>query len=148
MNNAMLRVLAIAILIAAGLPRLGVGLVAGQDLCGDTMCHTPVVETNCCGEPIPGDDSDFGCGSDTFCSMSDGPCRCGISPTPDPEPLPDAPLPRTDRDSVTWLPNGPPKITPGIEPDESSPIVASLVLALTAGKSHNEIQALLGTWRT
>ncbi len=148
MKNTMLRVLAITILIAAGLPRLGVGLVAGQDHCGDTMCHVPVVETSCCGEPIPVDESDSGCGSDTFCSMSDGPCRCGISPTPNPEPLPDAPLPRTDRDSVTGLPNGPPKITPVIEPDDSTPSMVSLVDSLRAGKTHNEVQALLGVWQT
>lgn len=148
MNSSMLRILAIAILIAAGLPRLGVGLVVGKDHCGDTMCHMPVVETSCCGEPIPIDESDPGCGSDTFCSMSDGPCRCGISPTPDPEPLPDAPLPRTDRDSVTGLPTDSPKINTLNEPDDSTPSMASLVESFLAGKTHNEIQALLGIWRT
>ena len=93
-------------------------------------------------------DSDFGCGSDTFCSMSDGPCRCGISPTPDPERLPDAPLPKTDRDSVTGFPNGPPRVTPVIEPDDATPAMASLVVSLRAGNTHNEVQALLGVWQT
>jgi len=144
----MIRILAILVLVASGLPRLGVGFAAGQDHCGETSCHVPVVETNCCGEPIPVQDSDFGCGSDTFCSMSDGPCRCGISPTPDPERLPDAPLPKTDRDSVTGFPNGPPRVTPVIEPDDATPAMASLVVSLRAGNTHNEVQALLGVWQT
>ena len=74
--------------------------------------------------------------------------QCGISPAPAPERLPDAPLPRTDRDSVTGLPNGPPKITPVIEPDDTTPSMASLVVGLRAGKTHNEVQALLGVWQT
>ncbi len=144
----MVRILAILVLIASGLPRLGTGLVAGQDHCGESSCHMPVVEMSCCGEPIPAADSDFGCGSDAFCPMSDGPCRCSISPTPAPERLPDAPLPRTDRDSVTGLPNGPSQITPVIEPDDTARSMASLVIGLREGKTHNEVQALLGVWQT
>jgi len=145
---SMIRILAILVLVASGLPRLGTGFAAGQDRCGESACHVPVVKVSCCGEPIPPADSDFGCGSDAFCPMSEGPCRCGISPTPAPEPLPDAPLPRTDRDSITGLPNGPPKITPVIEPDDTTPSMASLVVGLRAGKTHNEVQALLGVWQT
>jgi len=144
----MIRILAILVLIASGLPRLGMGFAAGQDRCGETSCHVPPVEVNCCGEPIHPTDSDFGCGSDAFCPMSEGPCQCGISPTPAPERRPDAPLPRTDRDSVTGLPNGPPKITPVIEPDGTMPSMASLVVGLRASKTHNEVQALLGVWQT
>tara|TARA_R110000782_G_scaffold57258_3_gene119541 strand:+ start:20445 stop:20891 length:447 start_codon:yes stop_codon:yes gene_type:complete len=148
MNNAMLRVLAITILIAAGLPRLGVGLVAGQDHCGDTICHEPVIDMGCCGDSLPDECSDLDCGSEAFCPVSEGPCKCGISETPAPDRLPDAPLPRTDRDSPTGLPNGPPKITPVIEPDDSTPSMVSLVAGLRTGKTHNEVQALLGVWQT
>lgn len=144
----MLRILVILILLAAGLPRLGVGPAAGKDHCGESTCHVPAVEVSCCGEPIPVTNSDSGCGSDTFCSRSDGPCRCGISPTPAPERLPDAPLPRTDRDSVTGLPNGPPKIASVIEPEDTTPSMASLVVGLRASKTHNEVQALLCVWQT
>jgi hypothetical protein len=80
--------------------------------------------------------------------MSDGPCQCGISPTPVPERLPDAPLPQTDRDSVTGLLNDPSKFTPVIEPEDTTPSMASLVVGLRAGKTHNEVQALLGVWQT
>ena len=143
-----MRFLAILILIVSGLPRLGTGSAAGQDHCGDTSCHVPAVEVSCCGEPVPPADSGFGCGSETFCPMSEGPCQCGIYPAPAPERLPDAPLPRTDRDSATGLPNGPPKITAVIEPDDTTPSMASLVVGPRAGKTHNEVQALLGVWQT
>lgn len=80
--------------------------------------------------------------------MSGGPCTCAAAPMPDRQPRPDAPLPRTDRDSITGLPNGPPQITPVIEPDNATPTMASLVTSLRAGKTHNEVQALLGIWIT
>jgi len=80
--------------------------------------------------------------------MSEGPCRCGISPAPAPKPLPDAPLPRPERDSVIGLPNGPPTGTPVIEPDDATPEMASLVFGLRADNTHNEVQALLGVWQT
>ncbi len=67
---------------------------------------------------------------------------------PDRQPRPDAPLPRTDRDSVTVLTNGPAQITPVIEPDDATPAMASLVVSPCAGKTHNEVQALLGIWQT
>lgn len=135
----MIRLMTILILLTAGLPRLGVGFAGGQDACGESACHQPVVQMSCCGSD-PGDDG--------FCPMSNGPCECTAAPAPDPEPKPEAPLPRSDRDSVTGVPNGPPQVVPVVDPDSDSPTIASLVLALTAGKSHNEIQALLGIWRT
>lgn len=144
----MIRFCAILILVVSGLPRLGVDFAPGHDRGRETTCHVVMVETNCCGHPIPVDFSDFRCESDAFCPMSKGPCQCGISPAPAPKRLPDAPLPRTDRDSVTGLPNGPPKITPAIETDDTTPLMASLVVGLRAGKTHNEVQALLGVWQT
>lgn len=145
----MLRTIAILVLLTASLPGLGTGFAAGQDHCDETVCDTPAVEVmSCCEKPVPAAGSDFGCGSDAFCPMSEGPCRCGISPTPDPERLPDAPLPRNDRDSVTGLPNGPPKIIPVIERADTTPSMTSLVVGLRGGNTHNEVQALLGVWQT
>ncbi len=134
-----MKLLTILVLVASGLPRLSVGLAGCQDACGESACHQPVVQMSCCGS----DSSD-----DAFCPMSNGPCKCIAAPASDPEPKPEAPLPRSDRDTVTGMPNGPPQVMPVVEPDSATPTIASLVLALTAGKSHNEIQALLGTWRT
>lgn len=138
-NPTMTRVLAILILVAAGLPRLGVGLAGGQDHCGEFACHQPVVQVNCCDSELV---------EEAYCPMSKGPCECVAAPAPNTDPKPEAPLPRSDRDTVTGMPNGPPQVMPVAEPDTDAPKVASQVLALTAGKSHNEIQALLGIWRT
>jgi hypothetical protein len=129
----------ILMLLTAGLPRLGVGLAGGQDACGESACHQPVVQMSCCGS-----DS----GDDGFCPMSNGPCGCIAAPAPDPEPKPEAPLPRSDRDTITGMPNGPPKIILVIEPDDSTPSMVSLVIGLRAGTTHNEVQALLGVWQT
>ncbi|RNC80994.1 MAG: hypothetical protein ED559_04105 [Phycisphaera sp.] len=135
----MTRVLAILILVATGLPRLGVGLAGGQDHCGEFACHQPVVQVDCCGSEMV---------EEAYCPMSNGSCECIAAPASDPEPKPEAPLLRSDRDTITGMPNGPPQVMPVAEPDTATPKVASLVLALTAGKSHNEIQALLGIWQT
>lgn len=136
----MVRILAILLLAASGLVRSGGSAAAAHaEECTHVACVAPQADTGCCGEPAPGS---------SYCPMSEGPCRCGISPAPAPKPLPDAPLPRTERDSVTGLPNGPPTITPVIEPDDTTPSMASLVVGLRAGKTHNEVQALLGVWQT
>ena len=145
--HKMIRILTILMLISAGLPRLGVGFVVVQGMCSESTCHQSIVQVSCC-QPVvqigccSSDSGDYG-----FCPMSNGPCECVAAPAPFPEPKPEAPMPRSDRDSVTGMPNGPPQVTTIIELDSDAPRVASLVLALTAGKSHNEIQALLGTWR-
>jgi hypothetical protein len=44
--------------------------------------------------------------------------------------------------------NGPPQITPVFEPDNTTPALAPLVDSLRSGKTHNEVQALLGIWQT
>ena len=135
----MIRLFTILLLVSAGFPRLGAGSAGCQDLCGESGCHPPVVQSACCGR----DSEDEG-----FCPMSNGPCECFAAPPPDPSPKPDVPLPRSERDTATDMPNGRPRVTPVLEPASDTPRVASLVLGLTAGKSHNEVQALLGIWRT
>ncbi len=144
----MVRLLAILVLVASGLPRLGVVLADSQDHDCESVCHTPVVKAGCCGHPIVEKTTDAGCGGSGFCVMSGGPCRCGVAPTTSPERRPDAPLPRTDRDSITALPDGPAQITPVSEPDDAAPSMASLAGGIHTGKTHNEVQALLGIWRT
>ena len=135
----MMRTFAILVLLAAGLPRLGVGVAAGQEQCGESACHKPVVQMSLC-------DCDS-CDGD-FCPMSKGPCECITAPAPDSDPKPEAPLPRSDRDTVTGMPNGSPQVTVAAEPDATMSRLASLVLGLSADKTHNEIQAPLGIWRT
>lgn len=79
--------------------------------------------------------------------MSDGPCTCAAAPNPDRHPRPDAPLPRSDRDSATGLPNESTQIGWLIDPVDPTPVAAALVFGLRAGKTHNEVQALLSVWQ-
>lgn len=79
--------------------------------------------------------------------MSRGPCQCGVSPVPDPHPVPDAPLPNSGRDSLVAAPTLPTGLVPIIEP-EAEPARGSMAsVSLLARLTHNEIQALLGIWR-
>lgn len=134
----MLRVLAILVLVACGLPGLGAASAGGWGLGGASACHEPVVEMSCCSSSTA---------DNRFCPMSNGPCECIEAPAPSPERRPDAPLPRSDRDSITGLPNGPPQVAPVVEPADTVACMASLVVG-SPSKTHNEIQALLGVWRT
>jgi hypothetical protein len=135
----MIRLFTILILVTAGLPRFGVGSASGLDQSGDFVCHQAAATMACCSTDSA---------ANGFCPMSNGPCECVAPPAPDPRPKPEAPLPRSDRDTVTGMPNGAPRVTPVDEPRSAGPGVSSLVLGLNAGRSHNEIQALLGVWRT
>lgn len=135
----MIRILLILTLVAAALPRWGDGLVRDQDLCAGFGCHQPVSQAGCCGS----DSGDQG-----FCPASDGPCTCAAAPSPDPEPKREAPMPRSERDFIAGFSNAAVQSIPAIDSDELPPVVAPLVAGLAAGKSHNEIQALLGIWRT
>lgn len=80
--------------------------------------------------------------------MSNGPCECVAAPASNPEPMPDVPMPRSERDTLTALPQGPPRATPVLGPDQTSLSIAGRSRPRTAGKTHNEIRALLGIWRT
>jgi hypothetical protein len=57
-------------------------------------------------------------------------------------------MPRTDRDSITGHQIGPAQVTMVIESDETRPLMATLFVGVCSGKSHNEVQALMGIWRT
>lgn len=80
--------------------------------------------------------------------MSGGPCQCGVSPLPDQQPTPHTPLPRTDRESVTAVPRQPIQFVPEADAERGSPTCPAGHQSLLAGLTHNEIQALLGIWRT
>lgn len=135
----MLRLLAILALIASGLPRIGGEVASDRSGCAELACAQPAVESSgCCGSMSDAD----------ICPMSNGPCSCFAAPIPEPQPKPQTPQPRPDRESITGLPNGPPQIAVAVERDDAWPLMSPLVIALTADKSHNELQAILGIWRT
>lgn len=135
----MFRFLAILILLASGMPVAGAGAAPERHSCGDVGCHAPVVRVSCCGDEVI---------AESVCASSGGACTCDASPVPDREPEPEAPLPLPVRDTLTHLPNAPPSIRSIVEPGRSSASPGGLVPSLTAGRSHNQVQSLLGVWRT
>jgi len=136
-----LRLLVILVLLASGLPGLGVVRAGDQShhsSCDDAGCHPVAVRTTCCGETI----------EDAYCSMSGGKCRCAAAPAPTDQPQPPAPMPRPDRDSLTAIPHTPTTIALVADDESLTSDGLAQSLGLLAGLTHNEIQALLGIWRT
>jgi len=69
-------------------------------------------------------------------------------PDENPAPVPPAPLPRTDRDSLTAVIEPQPDLLDSPEMDGETVRITAATFSLLQGRSHNEIQALLGVWRT
>lgn len=84
---------------------------------------------------------------ESFCEMSGGPCSCDVAPGHRPKHMPEAPMPRTERESTTAVP------IPSTRLVEYSVRVPELRrenaawFGVNAGRTHNEIQALLGVWQ-
>ncbi len=136
-----MRFLAILTILSAGFPGLGlrsVGGHAGENGCGHSGCGQVIIETTCCGEPTERE----------YCPMSGGPCRCAQAPTHDSQPQPEAPRPRSDRDSLVARISAPPRVVWVTQPEGERSSNTGDAHGLLAGRTHNEIQALLGVWRT
>jgi len=163
----MLRVLVILTLAIGGSFRLGGPIADGGDPCGASACHAPTPQpasrdvshrmtpTAHCAKPGMKPDHDAHTNGDGpqgmmttagHCPMSGGPCVCAAAPAP--EPRPDAPLPRSDRDSITSVPGEPPRIVRAPVRDHEPPAMAPLVVGMHADATHREHQAFLGIWRT
>lgn len=137
----MTRLLAILLLALPGIAGLGVGAYGEQTnghSCGHSGCGEVVVTVSCCGEVT----------EEQFCPSSGGPCECAASPIPDRGPRPDAPLPLSDRQSLTAVTAAPVSVVSMTEPELEPSRGSVLSFSLLSGLSHNEIQALLGIWRT
>jgi hypothetical protein len=137
--------LTILILLLAGIPRVGIGMIgAGGDAgCNDAVCQPVIVESSCCGDPAPAIDMD------EYCPMSGGPCRCGVSPGNDGNQLPEAPLQRSESQITLGLSADPVRICvwTAINDEHYAPM-EGLVGNLHALRTHTETQAILGIWRT
>jgi len=135
-----IRLLVILLLATSGILRFPLVAGGSHGDCGHQACATEIATTpGCCESETLASD---------FCPMSGGPCQCGVAPLPGQQPAPDAPLPKSDRDSVTAVPAPPIGVEPEVDPQRRSVIPATGPLSLLAGLTHNEIQALLGIWRT
>ena len=138
--GTMKQLITILALVFAGLPGLGGGLVGGPQREGVHQASGGpriVALMPCCAENNESHD----------CSMRGGACRCS-APVRDPQPTPDAPLPKPVRDSITALPDAQTGVVSIPEPEAESPRRSTGSLKALSGFTHNEIQALLGVWRT
>ena len=143
--NRMIRMLTILILLLAGIPRVGIGIIgAPADTgCNDIVCQPVMVGSSCCDEPSTGLDMD------EYCPMSGGPCRCGITPGDDRNPTPKAPIQRSETQITLGLSEAPVQICIWtVSSDEHSKPMAGLVGNLHSLRTHSETQAILGIWRT
>ncbi|MDQ7013048.1 MAG: hypothetical protein Q9O74_04035 [Planctomycetota bacterium] len=136
----MIRILAILMLILAGAPGLGaVGVRGGfAGSCEETACQHVVVRTTCCSETI-----------ETMpCHTGEDDCTCGVAPMPDRQPQPQAPLPRTERDSPAAAPAERPALVGAAAWDAKAPRSPIAAPDQFTALTNNEVQALMGVWRT
>jgi len=135
------RLFAILILVLAGMSQVGAGRV-GEDTrnvdCGWTHRGQVAIHRSCCSL-IDGE---------VFCPINGGPCHCVAAPSPHPERRPEAPLPRSERESLTAVPASPSQVGEFVESDERALVERAQILALHEDLTSNAIQALLGVWRT
>lgn len=141
----MIRLMTILILMLAGIPRVGVGMIGGPvgAGCSDMVCQQVMDESSCCEESAPVLDMD------EFCPMSGGPCRCGITPGDNRNPSPKAPLQRSETQITLGLFAEPRQLCIWtVARDEHPAPMIGLVGNLHALRTHSETQAILGIWRT
>lgn len=141
----MIRMMTILILLLAGIPRVDIGVIGGSadTGCTDVVCQPAVVESSCCSEPATVVDMD------EYCPMSDGPCRCGVSPGDDRNQSPEAPLQRSESQITLGLTAETRQVCIWtVRRNEHSSPMAGLVGNLHALRTHAETQAILGIWRT
>lgn len=137
----MVRLIVILMLGLSGLSWPGVlaiGSTDRADVCAASGCDHTRLRVTCCGEII----------EESYCPMSDGPCRCGVSENPDPEKTPQAPLPRPERDQIVAVVDlaGHHSVDSG--GDDRQIAFGVRPVAWWSGLTHNEIRSLLGVWRT
>lgn len=136
----MVRWFTILLVVFAGLPPSGIDLTRGPAdpaACREPSWQAFMAET-CCDQST----------GVRICPISGGECRCVVAPLPEPSRRPDAPLPRTERDSLTAVRASPFQVVEFIESDQRPLVGCAQTLALHEGLTHNALQALLGVWRT
>ncbi len=104
--------------------------------CGVSACCVAEVTTSCCGERVV----------ETVCRHTGGACLCA-SPGEAPRPE-DAPAPRTERDAPEPRSVGGDMVSGEGPSDAGTPRSGLNAPAILAGRTHNEVQALLGIWLT
>lgn len=121
------------LLLAAAGPRMGI-----SEPVSGSSCSVPALLSNCC---------DAAPKAPTCHSIASG-CGCEIRPAEQPQRAPEAPLPRPDRDTLVAIQICGPPVREQIETDATSILFATQSDSRYANKTHNEIRAILGIWRT
>lgn len=138
---SLVRLLSILVVALSGLLSFGGGpdgVDAQAAGCGDAVCHEVVVRTGCCGEVI----------EETVCPMSGGDCRCVAAPAPEGPKRTEAPLPKAEQ--PTWLAVPAARALIGWLGGDGADRAAPSAdwFGVYAGRTHNEVRALLSSWQT
>lgn len=104
----------------------------------DTSCSAMVAETSCCVTAPPA----------SHCPPPTDPCHCSLQPDETPDESPDAPLPRSDRDSIVTILSRVIAITPIASDETQADAPRTGVYFLHSNNTHNQVQAYLGIWQT
>ncbi len=119
---------------------------AGRDCATECASHSVAEiqpKSSCC----PLGDAKKRSPSDDYCSMSNGPCTCGITSDDAPAPTEPVPMPSRDRDSVPMT-RAPPASIQIITTELPMRLLSiARTGSIRAGFSHNQAQALLGVWQ-
>ena len=109
--------------------------VRGPVECAPACCQT-IERVTCCGERIV----------EHVCGKTGGACLCGAS-NELPEPVPQAPMPQHERDSLLAIGAlAPPLVCCGPRAEVRPSFRRGQ--CVPDGRSHNHVQAFLGVWRT
>jgi len=105
--------------------------------CEGMSCCEVVTRTTCCGqiEVV------------RLAPRNHDSCRCAVGPT-DSSPRPAAPLPGSERQTVVFVGLPPISVASAAFENAKPSIGSSAPLGLHSDLTHNQIQAILGIWRT
>lgn len=106
--------------------------------CVATPCCITVERVTCCGERVV----------EQVCGMTGGECHCGAAPSDTPRRVPQIPQPRNEREAFVGIPGPDSRIVTPVQGEPNRRVTRSGVLCLLSGKTHGEIRAFLGVWRT
>ncbi|MHC4975503.1 MAG: hypothetical protein ACYTF7_02720 [Planctomycetota bacterium] len=118
------------------LPTGALALTASE--CAPSVCHVLLERVSCCGERTV----------EKVCVKSGGECLCVSAPLEEPDTQPVYPQPRAERDSPVAITDQLQRAGVRVAVDPMVRRTRGSLLLNLQGRTHNEIQALLGIWRT
>lgn len=126
------------ILVLLWHPLMLVGTRAPAEACSEPSCCVSMERVTCCGVRVV----------EEVCGKTGGECHCAASPNDTPERAPRAPLPRGEREAPVTVLTPPNRIIPLTGDEAGHRSRASTDPGVRGVKTHNQIRAFLGVWRT